>query len=140
PCPAGGCLLTDPGFSRRLKDLLQYEQLNLDEVELLKLGRHFRLNSSFKLVVGRNEIENKKLLNLARKGDVYLEPKELKGPVAIGRGNADNFTKELSAQILARYVSRDQKVRIGIRVIPEEKEDSIIVKSLNEEKLESFRV
>ncbi|MEW6170880.1 MAG: 7-cyano-7-deazaguanine synthase, partial [Candidatus Omnitrophota bacterium] len=52
PCPAGGCLLTDPGFARRLKDLLKYDKLDLNNIELLKVGRHFRLNSEAKLIVG----------------------------------------------------------------------------------------
>ncbi|MCM8760186.1 MAG: tRNA 4-thiouridine(8) synthase ThiI [Candidatus Omnitrophica bacterium] len=131
PSPAGGCLLTDPGFSRRLNDLLEYGEMNLNEIELLKLGRHFRITPSFKLIVGRNEIENKKLLSLAKKGDICLEPKELKGPVAIGRGNAGEYEKELSAKIVARYVSPSGAgVKIGIGTIPEEKEDLIIVEAV----------
>jgi tRNA U34 2-thiouridine synthase MnmA/TrmU len=57
PCPAGGCLLTDSNFSRRLKDLMEYSEVNIDEVSLLKVGRHFRLSPGYKLVIGRNESE-----------------------------------------------------------------------------------
>ncbi|MBU2251012.1 MAG: 7-cyano-7-deazaguanine synthase, partial [Candidatus Omnitrophica bacterium] len=39
PCPAGGCLLADPGFSKRLRDIFQHDEFNLDNVELLKIGR-----------------------------------------------------------------------------------------------------
>ncbi|MDD5238644.1 MAG: hypothetical protein PHU96_06790, partial [Candidatus Omnitrophica bacterium] len=66
PCPSGGCLLTDPQFAARLKNLMKYEELNLNAVQLLKLGRHFRLNDKAKLIVGRDEKENLCLLNLAR--------------------------------------------------------------------------
>lgn len=147
PSPAGGCLLTDPEFSKRLKDILKQKEFNLAEIELLKLGRHFRITPSFKLVIGRNEIENKKLLSLTKQGDIYFEPKEMKGPIGIGRGNLEqdsicrNWVKEISAKILARYVSTANKeVKIGIKVIPEENEDLIIVKSINEEKLNSLRI
>jgi tRNA-specific 2-thiouridylase len=64
--PAGGCLLTDPAFSRRLKDLIIHQDLNINNVELLKIGRHFRLTSKTKLVVGRNEGENERLVEFAQ--------------------------------------------------------------------------
>ncbi|MDP2938184.1 MAG: hypothetical protein Q8N72_02930, partial [Candidatus Omnitrophota bacterium] len=74
PCSSGGCLLTDPEFSRRLKDLIKYGEFNLENVQLLKIGRHFRLNDTSKLVVGRNEKENERLLNLAREDDYLFMP------------------------------------------------------------------
>ncbi len=56
PCPAGGCLLTDPGFARRIRDLMEHQyDFSLNDVHLLKFGRHFRLSPKVKLVVGRNE-------------------------------------------------------------------------------------
>ena len=52
PCPAGGCLLTDPGFSMRLRDLALHEpDFSLNDVHLLKTGRHFRLSPKGKLIV-----------------------------------------------------------------------------------------
>ena len=61
PNPAGGCLLTDPEFAKRLKDIIRHDELNIDNVELLKIGRHFRISPKTKLVVGRNEKENKEI-------------------------------------------------------------------------------
>ena len=56
PCPAGGCLLNDPEFAVRFKDLLDHEpDFGVAEARLLKWGRHFRLPSGKKMVVGRNE-------------------------------------------------------------------------------------
>ena len=83
--PAGGCLLTDPNFSRRLKDLWESEEAyNFESVELLKVGRHFRLRPSFKLVVGRNQIENEKLKEFVREDDILFFPGRV-GPLALGR-------------------------------------------------------
>ncbi|MCD6521811.1 tRNA 4-thiouridine(8) synthase ThiI [Candidatus Calescamantes bacterium] len=80
--PAGGCLLTDPIFSRRLKDLMEKNpNFGLKEVELLKVGRHFRLPSGKKLIVGRNREENRKLLSLAGPEDYLLQEIEGKGAV-----------------------------------------------------------
>ena len=69
PAPAGGCLLTEPGFSRRLKDLLGHDPAaGVDQVELLKLGRHLRLSPLAKLALGRNQAENQALAAAAPAG------------------------------------------------------------------------
>ncbi|MCX5693793.1 MAG: tRNA 4-thiouridine(8) synthase ThiI [Candidatus Omnitrophica bacterium] len=85
--PAGGCLLTDPGFSKRLLELLAHNELNLENLELLKVGRHFRLSGNTRLVVGRDEGENNQLARLAQPGDYLFGPqKDLAGPAALVRG------------------------------------------------------
>jgi hypothetical protein len=61
--PAGGCLLTDRIFSRRLKDLLDHGRFVVEELDLLNLGRHYRLSPGTKLVLGRDERENRRLLH-----------------------------------------------------------------------------
>jgi tRNA-uridine 2-sulfurtransferase len=74
PCPAGGCLLTDPGFSRRMRDLiLHHPDFRLNDVHLLKMGRHFRLSPHLKLVVGRNEEDNRKIQTFAQEEDILLK-------------------------------------------------------------------
>jgi tRNA U34 2-thiouridine synthase MnmA/TrmU len=102
--PAGGCLLTDPEFSKRLKDIMLHRQLNAANVELLKLGRHFRISSAAKLVVGRNERENKKLESLAEEGDYLFYPcAELAGPTSLGRGEFSEDLIQLACAITCRY-------------------------------------
>src|SRR5208283_5621576 len=60
-CPAGGCLLTDKNFARRMKDLIKNESnITIEDITVLKTGRHFRLRKS-KIVAGRNENENEVL-------------------------------------------------------------------------------
>src|SRR5665648_835552 len=46
PSPAGGCKLTEPAFSKRLRDLFTQGVFSLEDIELLKLGRHFRLSTN----------------------------------------------------------------------------------------------
>ena len=115
--PAGGCLLTDPGFSRRLKDLLTYQrEFNLDDIQLLKLGRHFRLSGQAKLVLGRNQEENQRLIGFVRTGDLLLEPKDIPGPTGILRiKTVSQELLELSAGMLARYCDQNNgKVNISV--------------------------
>ncbi|MGB9798098.1 MAG: tRNA 4-thiouridine(8) synthase ThiI, partial [bacterium] len=87
PSPAGGCLLTDPQFSKRLKDLLDNKELTKENVVLLKLGRHFRLRKGVKLVVGRNKEENERIREFSREGGILLRAYSHKGPDGLLRGD-----------------------------------------------------
>jgi tRNA-specific 2-thiouridylase len=139
PCPAGGCLLTDPSFSKRLKDQLQYGELNSNEVELLKVGRHFRLSPSFKLIVGRNENENKRLVTLATQEDMCFEPKEVPGPTGLGRGVFNQDIKTIASRIIARYISANGvDLKIALRKIPQLQEEIITVAALKEPELKAL--
>ena len=53
PCSAGGCLLTDPEFAHRMRDLVDNCDADVNDVNLLKVGRHFRLDEATKIIVGR---------------------------------------------------------------------------------------
>lgn len=104
PNPSGGCLLTDPEFTKRLKELIAHQELNLNNVELLKLGRHFRISAQAKLVVGRNEKENERLVNLSQENDYLFFPSdELAGPTSLGRGSFNEGLIKLSCGITCRY-------------------------------------
>src|SRR5437870_8395708 len=104
PNAGGGCLLTDPAFAVRAKDLFGHvETPTTNDIDLLKIGRHFRFDSKTKLVVGRNKDENEMLQALALDGDVLLETKDHVGPISLLRG--DDFEKnlKLAAAITLRY-------------------------------------
>ncbi len=104
PCPAGGCLLTDPIFAGRLRDLLRHDgELRKEDVTLLRLGRHFRLSSGVKVVVGRDQKENHQLANRLRDGDHALEISGQPGPLTLVRGNARDDDLALAAAITSRY-------------------------------------
>jgi tRNA-specific 2-thiouridylase len=73
PSPAGGCLLTEKAFSRRLRDLFRFSaEPETREIELLKLGRHFRISSDTKLIVGRNKKENEAIQALSAEKDLLM--------------------------------------------------------------------
>ena len=114
PSPAGGCLLTDPGFSKRLKDLWGHDpSAGAARLELLKLGRHLRLSERAKLVVGRNQAENG-LLEQSETGALTMRAKNIPGPMALYFGPEDGPDLELAAAIVAGYgkTQPGQKVEI----------------------------
>ncbi len=104
PCPAGGCLLTDPGFTKRMKDLLTHNpDFSLNDVHLLKMGRHFRLSHGVKLVVGRNEEENQKIQTFAHGKDILFKVSHYPGPLSLLRGVPDKNDIEKAAAMTVHY-------------------------------------
>ncbi len=102
--PGGGCLLTDPIFSLKLKDLFEHSTgFTLKDIELLSVGRHFRLGPDTKLVVGRNEGENEKLLSLWEEPYVLFQPADFNGPSAILKGSLDRGTILVVGSMLGHY-------------------------------------
>ena len=106
PNPAGGCVLTEPHFSRRLWRLLEENPAAEErDFRLLRLGRHFALGPGRRLIVGRHESENERLAGLARPGDTIIEASETTGPLGFfpGPEPADEETLDLAARIVLAY-------------------------------------
>lgn len=104
PSPAGGCLLTDKIFSRRLKDLFASgSNLEIREIELLKLGRHFRIGSSTKMIVGRNKMENQTIRSLSKETDLLLWPISVPGPTVLILGDFFPGLEELASISAVSY-------------------------------------
>ena len=93
PAPAGGCLLTDVGYSKRLKDLFDHQdECTEEELHLLKYGRHFRLNPDTKLIVGRTQKDNDNILKFHNpQTDTVIDVKDHPSPIAlVPRGGPDD--------------------------------------------------
>ena len=106
PTPAGGCLLTQENYSKRLRRLLAIKpEAGAEEMDILKLGRHFYLEDGLLLVVGRNQAENEALQILAWAGDYLLKVVERPGPLGLVRPLQDQngVDLQLAAGIVARY-------------------------------------
>ncbi len=143
PCPAGGCLLTDPGFAKRMRDLIHhYSDFTLNDVHLLKMGRHFRFSPRLKLVVGRNEEENQKIQTFSEEGDILLKLFRFPGPLSLLRGEAGEREIEQAAAITARYSkAKDlKKVEVICKKAKEEGDRSLSVSPLSEKEIEELMI
>ncbi len=118
PSPAGGCLLTEPEFSRRMRALMRISPLpSRNSIEKLKVGRQFFLSNKVRLIVGRDEKDNNKLEKLALSEDIILFlAEERPGPLAILEGPADAALKKLAAEIVARYGEPNSKEEVPIEL------------------------
>jgi len=104
--PAGGCLLTDPAFSRKLKDFITYEKFEVEDIDLLKYGRHFRLPDGAKLVVGRHREDNEALMRI--ENDDYIPLKlPVAGPFSLLYRGATPSERVLAARIALTYGRSD---------------------------------
>jgi len=131
--PAGGCLLTQKDYCSKLKDLLDNkEDISLNDLYLLKVGRHFRFNSG-KIIVGRNKEDNDKLLELKSKDDLFFEAKDIKGPITLLQGIKTKKSIELAASLTARYSDAEKD---KVVVLYDDKE--IVVNKIKE--LEKLRI
>jgi len=103
-CPGGGCLLTEPVFSRRLKDLFESNQkITMQDIQLLSIGRHFRLHADTRLIIGRNKAENEKLESLCPLPGLLLHPVDFTGPTGILKGLANDEIMHSAANIIGYY-------------------------------------
>jgi len=139
PCPSGGCLLTDPQFANRLRDLLRYtDRLTLKEVALLKMGRHFRVEGC-KVVVGRNEKENKKLMSITtREKKPYLEVIDYLGPITLVDTN-DDAVVEKAAEITVRYSDAPKNSAVNVKYMGN-KTRVLSVHAAEDQDMEQFRI
>jgi tRNA-specific 2-thiouridylase len=104
PAPAGGCLLTDPGYAARLKELLRHvKEATRCDLELLKYGRHFRLPGGAKAVVGRTQRENDAIQALSCPGTFRLQVEHYPGPLVLVDGAVSGEDLELAAGLAAAY-------------------------------------
>lgn len=111
PSPAGGCKLTEPNYSNRLRDLLKYNQEPSDkELELLKIGRHFRLPDGVNIISTRTGDEGNIIKGLLDENALIFFAEEFSGSFIALLGNPDEEDIEYAARVTARYCKgKDEK-------------------------------
>jgi len=142
PAPAGGCLLTDVNYSRRLKDLFDHQEAVREaELELLKVGRHFRFDDGTKIVVGRTKAENQELTRYFEPAwDIMLKLKSYPGPTVLVPRHAGRTAVERAAAICAGYSKAPLDRDAEILVLRGDRKETIPVRPLPPEKGNAFLI
>ncbi len=121
--PAGGCcFLTDEAYSRRLADLWEARgerEYELDDIMLLKVGRHLRPRPHFKLIIGREEGENN-FLEGYRRRFVHLRTVSHPGPLTLIDGELGPQDRELAARIVARFSGGREAAEVEVQLVDRE--------------------
>jgi len=142
PCPAGGCLLTELSYVSKVKDVFAHsDELDLRDFRLLKLGRHFRLGTRTKLIVGRDDGENTLLENTAKPEEATLRWLEGGSPLGILLGKVDDAALENAAKIVLRYTRAETGRKCNVKVLVDGNERFMhVVNEFDEGKIEEFRI
>ena len=131
PTPSGGCKLTEPGYAYRLKELIQHNEYSMENIELLDIGRHFRLPSGKKLIVGRNKKENEIITSYKDKYTL-LYPKDIMGPTSLLQSK-DEEDILISAEITLTYSDhKNEREIVVVEVQGEKKEIEVLPKEKDE--------
>jgi len=141
--PAGGCcFLTDQNFAKKFKDLIKYkgkEGISFETLNLLKVGRHFRISDKTKIIVGRDEGENM-YLECFSDGLIKFKTVDIAGPTTVVDGIPVNEEINLIAGITALYSDGENENYVKIELIKDEKTKILKVKPLDRNLLDKFRI
>ncbi|MGC8970581.1 MAG: tRNA 4-thiouridine(8) synthase ThiI [bacterium] len=135
--PAGGCLLTDIQFSKRLRFLIGIKGRPTREYfELLRVGRHFYVYGCW-FIIGRNERENK-VLRDSRIWKYMFFTIDYPGPTGI---IVEGDSLDIAVRVLVRYSDAPKDRSVKVKVL-ENSGKSYMLESiaLNEEEIEKLRV
>lgn len=119
PQPAGGCMLTDVNFCRRLQDLLSHrlnKNYSLYDILFLRVGRHLRIGKNLKVIIGHDEVENNFLSNFGNK-NILVQTVSHPGSLVLLDGEAAEedliFTARLAAYFSKGRVAKTVEVAIS---------------------------
>jgi len=114
--PAGGCcMLTDESYSKKLVDMWKHRSTRdyqLDDIILLKIGRHLRFSPDFKLIIGREEGENNFLMGY-KSIFTRIYSSSHSGPLTMIDGEIKNETDlQQALSLIARYTQGKNEAQV----------------------------
>jgi len=118
PNPAGGCLLTELSYESKVRDIFDHsEKLKARDFRMLRIGRHFRLDGSTRLIIGRDNKENDLLFESRKEGETAFRWDEGGSPLGLLIGHVSPEKLETAARILLRYTRCEKGVSARLRII-----------------------
>ncbi|MBN1546152.1 MAG: tRNA 4-thiouridine(8) synthase ThiI [Syntrophaceae bacterium] len=125
--PAGGCLLTDPMFVKRLRELFDHNDFDISSIHLLRSGRHFRIDGNTKVIVGRNQSDNRQIHQYSQDSDLIIQMCDYPGPTTLVPGGCGEKEMHIAASLCALY--SDAPKGELVRVSCEQGEKTFIIET-----------
>ena len=145
PSPAGGCKLTDPNYSIRLKELVERkENVTEKDINLLKYGRHFITDDKTKIIVTRTAEEGESIKVLLNKNDLmFLTSKYNGAMVIIPEGN--NPTENdiiIACRMAVRYSKGkdEESVEVKFGRVSTNFSDKRLVDCITQQELDKYNI
>ena len=139
--PSGGCLFTDKFISARVKDLIDNEpEFKQEELYLLKIGRHFRINPSLKIIVSKSEEDTMQLEKYENNSDFFFRP-DFSGPSVYVKGVMNDADIDIINSIISRY-GKPSSTENLINIYKNKNLYKTInaIDQIDDEKLEDYRI
>ena len=141
PSPGGGCLLTEPNYAFRLKDLLAHDpNPAIRDIDLLRIGRHFRYSPRCKIIVGRDKAENAIVESMSADSDYLLRVEGYGSPMTLLTGEITDESLRLAAALCARYSDAKNVREIAVKLIQSGKTSIVSVIPAGDEILDATRI
>jgi len=141
PSPGGGCLLTEPNYAFRLKDLLAHDpNPAIRDIDLLRIGRHFRYSPRCKIIVGRDKAENAIIESVAADSDYLLRVEGYGSPMTLVAGEVSDGSLMVAAAICSRYSDGKNVREVAVKLIQSGKISILSVSPAGDEILDATRI
>lgn len=116
PAPAGGCLLTDIGYSNRLKNIIKWDNIpSKEDIMLVPVWRHFIIDNS-RIISWRNKEDNEIIFNLASNDEMIFQAADCWSPFTIIKWEINDTTINIAAWITARYCDKKNEENVKVRI------------------------
>ncbi len=120
--PGGGCLLTEAAFAQKIRDVVDHDgTFRVEDIDLLKVGRHLRLPEGAKLIIGKNQAENERIAKLRHPEYRLAKALDISGPLSLITKGASEADRTLAARLILTYTKAPAdtpaKVRIGEEIL-----------------------
>ncbi|KTD23781.1 tRNA-specific 2-thiouridylase MnmA [Legionella lansingensis] len=117
--PAGGCcVLTDENYTRRLRDMWEHRQTrdyDIEDIILLKAGRHIRPMPHYKMIIARDEAESNFLTGY-RKQFTHMQVRDHRGPMILIEGQLSSADYITCARVAARFCSGRNEPSVDVEL------------------------
>ena len=142
PCPAGGCLLTELSFVPKVRDIFDHcDELNLRDFRMLKIGRHFRIGPRTKVIIGRDENDNRLLEAAMQPGETSLFWMDGNTPAGVIMGTQDDTSLNMASRILLRYTKAEPGAACRMAACRNGSEQVVsVLNDMNEKAVEHYLV
>jgi tRNA-specific 2-thiouridylase len=140
--PAGGCILTDPFYAKRIKAFIRHrgqDALTSEVMNLCRHGRHFWLDGGLWVVVGREENDNAAIERLGA-GKWIFEAADYEGPTAVVDGLINDDEALRVASMLARYVNKRKEDEIRVRYRRPGEERTVLARAAEPSAMDAWKV
>jgi tRNA-specific 2-thiouridylase len=112
--PGGGCLLTEEAMAEKIKEHLEYDEFIVEDIDILKVGRHLRLPNGAKLIIGRNKDDNEKIKKITNPKYIFARALDIPSPLCLINKSSNNGDKLLASKLILTYTkAKKGKVKIG---------------------------